>query len=274
MPKKRTLTPSQIKFIQDNRLLLPSRKLADKIGCSPFFIQRFLRARGWQVPKEVAERFRIEGMTGRTTSTSRIDRFLRKHYLDTPEKRLADKIGKSSTFVRIRLRQLGLIVPPEIIEQRKQESRIKPGAISFNKGLKQRDFMSPAAIRRTKATRFKKGQLPKSTKHDLAITVRLYNRGVKQLWIRVAVGKWVPLHRYQWEQVHGPIAPRLKLIFKDRNTLNCNVDNLELVTPAELMRRNSFWFNYPKPLASIIQLRGALKRQINKHLKAVKNAQK
>lgn len=271
MPIKRVLTNKQTAFIQDNYLKLSSRALAAKIGCSKFFIQRYLPANGLRVPKDIIEKFRIEGMTGKTTSTTAIDKKLKALYLKVPEKQLAVKIDKSSTFVRVRLRQLGLVIPREIIEQRIADSRIKPGSISFNKGKKQSEWMSRTAINKIRKTQFKTGQLPKNTLHDLAITVRPDNRGINYLWIRISLGKWQPLHRYNWERINGPIAPKMNLVFRDANTMNCNVDNLKLLTNAELGLRNNMHTRYPKEITHIIQLRGALTRQINKHLKRLKN---
>jgi hypothetical protein len=267
---KRVLTKKQVDFIQSNYLLLSSGKLAEQVGCSKFFIRRYLKTNSFQIPKEVTERFRVEGMIGKTTSTPAIDRMLSKKYLTVPEKPLALLVGKSSTFVRTRLRQLGLVIPADIIAKRKADSRIQPGNVSFNKGKKQSEYMSKAAIRRTKATRFKKGGLPPNTKHDLAVSVRVDNRGVKMLFIRISQSNWQPLQRYNWERVNGPIPPKMKVVFRDHNTMNCNVDNLELLTCAQLMKRNSL-HNYPVPITRIIQLRGALNRQINKHLKKLRD---
>lgn len=249
---------------------MSSREMGDAIGCSGTVILRFLASEDLSVSAEVAHAFRIRAMTGRTTSNPKTDRYLKMHYLKVPVKALAIKVGRSSTFVRLRLRQLGLIIPGEIIEQRRLASRIRPGNVSFNKGLKQSEFMSPAAIRRTKVTRFKKGRVPHNTKRDLAITVRTDNRGVKIKHIRISLSKWMPLHRYNWERVNGKIPPKMKLVFKDHDTMNCDVGNLELLTPGQLMKRNSY-HNYPEPIAKVIQLGGALTRQINKHLKKLKN---
>jgi len=46
-------------------------------------------------------------------------------------------------------------------------------------------------------------------------------------------------------------------------TLNLALDNLQLVTRAELMKRNSY-HQYGPEISKIIQLRGALALQINK----------
>lgn len=268
--RRAPFTEKEKQFIRDSRLLMSSGELAEHFRCSKTCVQRFIRAAGLTPPKEVIEQFRSKGLTGRTISTPAIDRTLKALYLTIPEKALAVRIGKSSTFVRTRLRQLGLVIPRTIINQRIAESRIKTGNVSFNKGKKQSDYMSKAAIKRTKATRFKKGRLPANTLHDLAITVRHDKRGVKYLFIRIAVGEWQPLHRHNWELVYGAISAKMNLVFKDHNTMNCNVENLEILTNADLLRRNSL-HNYPEPIARIIQLRGALNRQINKHLKRLKN---
>jgi hypothetical protein len=39
-------------------------------------------------------------------------------------------------------------------------TEFKKGHVPFNKGLKQSEWMSPEAVAKTKATRFKKGQMP------------------------------------------------------------------------------------------------------------------
>lgn len=90
-------------------------------------------------------------------------------------------------------------------------------------------------MRGGKETQFKKGQLPYNTKYDGCITVR--SDGYK--YIRLAMNKWVLYHRYVWEQAYGPIPPGMILVFKDRNPLNCDLGNLELITRSENLRRNS-----------------------------------
>lgn len=267
---ERILTKEQDRYIRENRLLASSGQIAKHVGCSKSFIQRYLSKNWLKPPKDVVEEFRVAGLTGLSTSTPKIDKYLKAHYLNIPEKPLAVKVGKSSTFVRRRLRQLGLVIPRDIIAARVAASRIQSGSAPFNKGRKMKEWMPPASIKRSKATRFKKGNLPKNTLHDLAITVRLDNRGVKMLFIRVGLAKWLPLQRYAWERANGPIPGKMKIVFKNGNTLDCNIENLEMVTPADLMRRNTV-HNYGPEIAKIAQLRGALNRQINKHLKKIRN---
>lgn len=53
------------------------------------------------------------------------------------------------------------------------------------------------------------------------------------------------------------------LAFKDGNQLNPEVENLNLISMKENMKRNSI-HNYPEELKEIMMLKGYIKRQINK----------
>lgn len=79
---------------------------------------------------------------------------------------------------------------------------------------------------------------------------------------------WRSEHRIVWEAAHGPVPPGHAVIFKPgRRTVNVDEitpDALELVSRADLMRRNSYQ-KYPPELRKVIQLRGALNRIINRN---------
>jgi hypothetical protein len=74
--------------------------------------------------------------------------------------------------------------------------------------------------------------------------------------------RWRGVHIINWEAINGPLPHGHALIFKDGNKQNTDPENLELVTRAELMRRNSC-HRYGKEIAQLVQLRGALTRKIN-----------
>lgn len=74
---------------------------------------------------------------------------------------------------------------------------------------------------------------------------------------------WVAVHRINWEAAHGPIPKGHMVIFRDGDKTNVAVENLELISFREQMRRNTL-HNYPKEIAQAIQLRGALIRRINR----------
>lgn len=72
-----------------------------------------------------------------------------------------------------------------------------------------------------------------------------------------------PVHHIVWMDAGRDIPPGHYLAFRDGDKRNFALENLELVTAAERMRRNSF-HNYPKSIAQAIQLRGVLNRKINR----------
>lgn len=166
---------------------------------------------------------------------------------------------------------MGLIVPDDIKQKFIEDSRIKPGAIPFNKGKKQDEWVGEDSLKRMKAGRFQKGHKPSHAAKTLQIS-KLYFKpdGKHYLYIYLGVKKRMPLQRYLWEQDHGPVPKGHKITFKDGNTLNCNLDNLELISNAALMARNTAQ-RFGIEIFKIIQLRGALNRKINNLLKQLSN---
>jgi hypothetical protein len=79
--------------------------------------------------------------------------------------------------------------------------------------------------------------------------------------------RWRAVHILVWEETNGPRQRGFVVAFRDGNKRHIELANLELVSRAELMRRNSY-HNYPKPIEQAIQLRGALNRAINARSKA------
>lgn len=202
--------------------------------------------------------------------------FLKLTFPDTGTAKIAETLKRTYGSVSSTANIIGLKKSKEFLaseagrlkknSQVGAASRFKKGDTPANKGKRQVEYMSAEQIARTEKSRFNKGNLPHNTKSDFTVTIRPDNRGVKIKFIRVALGKWVPLHRYHWEQENGPIPKGLKLIFKDGNTMNCDLINLELVTAADLLKRNSI-NNYPEELVQLVRLRGVLNRKINTHIK-------
>jgi len=102
-----------------------------------------------------------------------------------------------------------------------RNSHFKNGHHSWNKGTSMR--MSPR-------TEYPKGHVPHNTTHDGAVRLRSKHNGEKYYFIRISKGKWKLYHRHVWEKVHGPIAPDSCIRFRDGNSLNCELDNLMLIT--------------------------------------------
>jgi hypothetical protein len=190
----------------------------------------------------------------KTTSDLKTDQYLIDNYLTVAIKAMAKHIGRSHTFVYTRMRQLKLVVPPELALERKTKNTFKPGNVSANKGK----AMTADVYEKVKHTMFKKGQLPHNTKYDGH--ERISEEGYVE--IRVRNGKYVFKHRLIWEAVHGKIPPKHVVVFKDRDKGNVCIENLELITMKENMLRNTI-NRFPEELKSTIRLVNKLKRVID-----------
>jgi len=266
MPKT-IFTLKQANYIKQNRLTISCNKMSAKLGISRTSIKTFLKDNGLLLTPEESKKLKSDSAKEKTTFTKKDDAFIKQNYLSMPVKVMAKKINRSYCGVIGRIEKLGLIIPEEIIEQRKQNSRFVPGHVSFNKGLKQSDFMTPEAIEKTKKNRFKKGNLPHNTaSFDGIIRIRKDSGGRRYKWIRISVGVWKMLHVHLWEQNNGQIPAGHIITFKDKNSLNVELNNLQLVTLAENMLNNTI-HNYPAEIKEIMILKGAIKSAITRNLK-------
>jgi len=146
-------------------------------------------------------------------------------------------------------------------------TQFKKGSVPANKGLR-RPGWAPG---RMASTQFKKGEMSGAAKHNYVPigTERLSKEGYLERKVTddpaiVRARRWVGVHILIWQEANGPVAAGHCLAFRDRNKTHIALDNLELITRAENMRRNSFHNNYPKEVAQLIQLKSALNRKINR----------
>ncbi len=154
--------------------------------------------------------------------------FLRKHEA-TPRKKLAElfnakfKVQVSIKGLSQKCRKLGLVCP--------NNGCFKKGSIPANKGKK--------GLTGANKTSFAKGNVPLSTRKVGTISTRKDKNERPYMHIKVAEpNKWQMLHVYIWETKHGKIPKDYCVIFKDKDTLNPRLDNLMLVSRAELARLN------------------------------------
>lgn len=201
--------------------------------------------------------------------TPQEDKFLMDNYLTTPAKRMSQMLGRCEAAARQRMQLLGLKVPRETIEKFKRENRFKNGHTPFNKGKRMAEYMSPEAIERTAATRFKKGQAPHN--HVDVGSMRITKDGCIEIKI-AEPNKWQYYHRLMWEETFGEIPRGMNVAFVTADKLNVNPWNLMLETRAQNMKRNSYHNTYPKEAGVVIQLLGALTRKINKQQKKLSDA--
>lgn len=209
--------------------------------------------------------------------TEREINFLKENFRKYTNPELAKKLGRTLSSIQSMNSHLGLVRDRKWTEEKKSElarlyksgmtlreisahmnvplNAVKAATNNFKilsgrtgcfpKGHRPWNFRTKGLVKATqgmKRTQFKKGNLPANTLHDLAITVRLDHpktrKGRPYKWIRIAKGKWVHYHRWLWEQAHGPVPAKHMVIFKDGNTMNCVLSNLELITMAENAMRN------------------------------------
>lgn len=189
--------------------------------------------------------------------TDRLE-FIKDNYLIMPIKTIAKKIEASQTLVRRRLKTHNLVIPIEIIEQRKKDSYFKKSHKPFNKGKKQKDYMSLESINKTKKTRFKKGQEPTNTKYDGH--ERITKDGY--VMIRIESGQYRLKHIVEWEKVNGKIKKGYCLWCLDGNIKNTKHNNWELISRSENMYRNSK-HNYPKEIIPTLLIINKINKQIN-----------
>lgn len=204
-------------------------------------------------------------------TTAQID-YLVKNYSTMLSQDIAEKFGCSLYSIYTKAYSLGLKKASDFSNspmsgriQKGQKlsttTQFKPGHTPFNKGRKLEEFLSPEKIEKMKTHQFKPGHKPYNTGKNGEIRWR-HHPGY--YFIRQAENKWEFLHRYLWEQKHGPVPKGYNIIFKDGNRRNCTMANLECISNAELAEGNRHT-KYPSEIRKAIELNNKLEKQIRKH---------
>jgi hypothetical protein len=140
--------------------------------------------------------------------------------------------NRSYKSVMARAFKLGMKSP---LNKQPNAGCFKKGQTPLNKGQK----MSKEVYEKCAPTMFKEKHLPHNTKYDGALSVRVHKKCNKAYYnIRLAQSKWIKYHRHLWEQANGPVPAGCIVVFKDGDTLNCVLENLELITKKENVLRN------------------------------------
>lgn len=200
----------------------------------------------------------------KTSFTSFEDAYIKAHYMTTPIKTIAKHLGRSYCGVTGRMKFYGLEVPGIIRRMRKQKGMFRKGQTPMNKGLKQADFMSAEAIERTKKTRFKKGNEPHNTRSDGEISIRKDKSGLFYKYIRIKKAKWELLHRVNYRKAFGEIPDDSCIRFIDGDQMNCEPENLQLITKQLNCLANSI-HNYPPEVKTAIRTLSKLNKTIKNH---------
>ncbi len=179
--------------------------------------------------------------------TKKEDKILRDLYSDNDMISIQRLIKRSDRSIYTRAKNFGLHKSPEYMEKINQERNDKltiAGKKSrFNKGHEPHN-QGKTGIRVSPKSEYKKGNLPSNTLYDGAITVR-NDRSQKTglvthyKYIRIRKAVWVLYQRYVWEQRNGKIPRGYVVRFKDGDTMNCDINNLECISMAENASRNA-----------------------------------
>lgn len=121
-------------------------------------------------------------------------------------------------------------------EPYKSPTRFKKGRVPFNKGLTWDEYGTPEGHKKSLKNLLKKGDIPPNA---LPIgTEKVKTDGY--IWVKISNGNWQNnrnwkrKHRIVWEEHYGKIPKGYDILFIDGNRLNCDIDNLILVTDYEL----------------------------------------
>lgn len=190
------------------------------------------------------------------TWTDEQEQYLVAHYATTSNAELAAALGKKDAGrVMAKAFLLGLKKSSEFLsEQSKnkgQGGQFKKGMTSHNKGKK----LSDSTKAKLAKTMFKSGNRPHNTlqvgaeTQDKAgyVMVKVAEPNVWQYKHHVAYGKTVPTGH--------------KVIFLDGNKYNFESGNLQLVSNAELMQKNTM-NRYPPELVRLLKTLNKLKKRV------------
>lgn len=178
---------------------------------------------------------------------------LRRLYPDHYNRDLTETFRRSETAIQLKARKLGLRKSGEFMAS--NPGCFKPGQEPWNKG-------QPHNPPGSEVGRFIKGQEP-PTRKPLG-SERPGKDGVlyrKVAETRVKAINWRPVHHLIYERHFGDIPEGHMIIFRDGNNRNFEPSNLECITRAENMRRNSVQ-RLPDDLRLAVQMLGVLNRKI------------
>ncbi|VBL08698.1 HNH endonuclease [Burkholderia pseudomallei] len=199
---------------------------------------------------------------------------LKREYPCTHTPTLAKQFGRTPTSVYQKALNVGLRKSAEYMAspeagrtdgKRGGATRFKPGQAAWNKGIK-----GVVGIQdKCRATQFKAGHAPHNT-----LPVGSY-RTNKDGHLRCKIGtakgsnskRWRTVAEIVWCDANGPLPPGHFVVFKPGMFTNkleeITLDRVECISMAENARRNHPRSKSPE-LAKLVQLKGAITRQVNR----------
>lgn len=149
-----------------------------------------------------------------------------------------------------------------------QATQFKPGTTPWNKGKKGSTGLHPNC----RATQFTSRKPEQSRNYQPIGSLRVTKDGILERKVTddrnlVPARRWTPVARLVWEAAHGRVPPKHIVVFKPgmRTTdpALITLDRTECISRAENARRNHPRNKHPE-LARLVQLKGAITRQVNR----------
>ena len=196
------------------------------------------------------------------------DEILRQRYPHELTHDIARDLGRSLSSVYGRAERLELSKTTELRQATGRmssthpntiASRFKPGMTTWNKGMK---GLQIGGIE----TQFKKGHRGgRALENYQPIgTERISKDGYLERKTNDDMPlqkRWRAVHLLVWEAAHGPLPKGHAIRFKDGDKTNIQLSNLELLSRADNMRRNTI-HRYPPELKDAIRTIGRIKRKL------------
>lgn len=218
----------------------------------------------------------------RTRWTAEMDAYLTRTYPDITAEDIAQEMGLSLPSVYSRAAVLGLKKSEEFISSSRsgrknlrkygKNTQFQPGQEPWNKGVKGATGHHP----NTREHWFRTGEMSGTAqKNYVPIGTERYSHSRECMIRKVTddptiypAARWRPIHLLVWEAANGPVPEGHICVFKPGRKTNrvedITLDRIEVITRAEHMRRNSYQNRYPKEIARLIQMKGALNRRVNR----------
>ena len=200
-----------------------------------------------------------------------------------PHERTADiarDLNRSCGAVFLQANAMGLHKTPEFMRdihgaQLKQAGvchRFQPNHTTWNKGKTGSTGHHP----NTKRTQFKAGRRPEEARNYQPIgSLRICKDGYLERKVSddqtvYPSRRWTGVHRLVWEEANGPIPSDHIVVFRPGMATTdpalITIDRVELITRAELMRRNTR-HNLPEEIKELVILKYRITRAINRRFK-------
>ena len=192
---------------------------------------------------------------------------------------IARDMGRPAGGIYDQANKLGLKKSPEYMREIHGAHIVDAGAryrfhaeqSPWNKGIPGSTGNHP----NTKRTQFKPGRRPEEASNYQPIgTLRILDgylqRKITDDPALYPSRRWVAVHRLVWEEVNGPMPKGYVVVFKPGMASTdpdmITIDRVELITRAELMRRNTR-HNLPPELNALISTKARLTRLITEREK-------